>query len=177
MNFVATEIDALNNVSNETLYSNDKNEREIRYIKNLLALRSNHPEDAEEACYYGISFDRKVLEDMINLLPDEVREYASISDIDVYEYINIINEEEREKATKIFKSPNKVIGMLVKLLGDTKFCSISKPIYAYNHKVGKYKYKQVLLATDTITNKMERNGICDEPIQLDMFYEETIING
>ena len=61
-------------------------------------------------------------------------------------------------------------------IGELNYADISGPIYGFNYMKNDSICHQILLSTQNITKYLEKEGISSNPIQIDTFYEEGILN-
>ena len=76
---------------------------------------------------------------------------------------------------EFFVTNKYVTGMIVHHVDKYEYKNISHPIYGY-YLLKNDEYEQVLLSTFEINEYMERSGISHNPIEIDTFYEEAILN-
>ena len=156
-----------------------------RFCSDLLGLYFINPEHKEEQIVYAFSFDRQVLEKMIlDNFKAEDRHNYSIKSIVIYTYISLENNDESTKIrlNKLFNSKN-ARGMFMRQLDYNK---IDFPLYGYyrncqgeldsNGNIG-LKEQQVILSIDYKYKKLIKYELISEnPINIDTFYEEGIMN-
>lgn len=156
-----------------------------RFCSDLLGLYFIHPEYKEEHIVYAFSFDRRILEQMIidNFTEEEQYNY-SIKSIVIYTYISLENNDEstKIKLNKLFNSKN-ARGMFMRQLD---YNHIEFPLYGYYRNCEKekdregnigVKQQQVILSIDDKYKKLIKNNLISEnPINIDTFYEEGIMN-
>jgi hypothetical protein len=148
-----------------------------RFCSDLIGLYFIHPEHKEEHIVYAFSFDKQILEKMIlDNFTEEIRHYYSIKPIIIYTYVNFEKEviENREKLNKMFGRKN-ARGIFMKHLD---YNNIKYPLYGYYKNCEceeGIKEQQVILSIQNpkiiINNKISQN-----PIHIDIFYEEGIMN-
>ena len=156
-----------------------------RFCSDLLGLYFIHPECKEEHIVYAFSFDRQILEKMIiDNFTEEDRHYYSIKSIVIYTYISLENNDEstKIKLNKLFNSKN-ARGMFMRQLD---YNHIEFPLYGYYRNCEKekdregnigVKQQQVILSIDDKYKKLIKNNLISEnPINIDTFYEEGIMN-
>lgn len=156
-----------------------------RFCSDLLGLYFIHPEHKKEQIVYAFSFDRRILEQMIidNFTEEEQYNY-SIKSIVIYTYISLENNDEstKIKLNKLFNSKN-ARGMFMRQLD---YNHIEFPLYGYYRNCEKekdregnigVKQQQVILSIDDKYKKLIKNNLISEnPINIDTFYEEGIMN-
>ena len=156
-----------------------------RFCSDLLGLYFIHPECKEEHIVYAFSFDRQILEKMIidNFIEEEQKYYV-VKSIVIYTYISLENNDEstKIKLNKLFNSKN-ARGLIMRQLD---YNNIEFPLYGYyrncqgeldsNGDRG-IKEQQVILSIDDKYKKLIKNElISHNPINIDTFYEEGIMN-
>jgi hypothetical protein len=148
-----------------------------RFCSDLLGLYYIDPNDEREHIVYAFSFDIQILEKMIlDNFTEEDRHYYSIKPIVIYTYVSFEKEviENREKLNKMFGRKN-ARGIIMKHLD---YNNIKYPLYGYYKNCeceGGIKEQQVILSIENpkiIINKL----ISENPINIDTFYDEGIIN-
>jgi len=147
--------------------------------EDLLGLYFTSPDEALDKYVHAFSFSKDVLEKMIaNDIKEEEKNYYSIEPIKLYLLIdwdtdNKYDTESMKKKGHSFYNVDKV-----------PYANFEyTPIYGYNFMCMRKGYivcDQVLLATTKYQiekiEKIQKNGISSIPIQIDTFYEESILN-
>ena len=156
-----------------------------RFCSNLLGLYFIHPEHKEEQIVYAFSFDRRILEQMIiDNFKAEDRHNYSIKSIVIHTYATFENniESTNIKLNQLFNSKN-ARGMFMRQLD---YNNIKFSLYGYYRNCEKekdregnigVKEQQVILSIDDKYKKLIKNELISEnPIHIDTFYEEGIMN-
>ena len=156
-----------------------------RFCSDLLGLYFIHPECKEEHIVYAFSFDRQILEKIItDNFTEEERHNYSIKSIVIHTYISLENNDESTKIrlNKLFNSKN-ARGMFMRQLD---YNNIEFPLYGYyrncqceldSNGIRGIKQQQVILSIDDKYKKLIKNELISEnPINIDTFYEEGIMN-
>ena len=156
-----------------------------RFCDALLGLYFIHPECKEEHIVYAFSFDRQILEKMILYnFKEEDRHNYLIKSIVIYTYISLENNDEATKIrlNNLFNSKN-ARGLIMRQLD---YNNIKFPLYGYyrncqgeldNNGIRGLKEQQVILSIDDKYKKLIKNELISEnPIHIDTFYEEGIMN-
>jgi hypothetical protein len=136
----------------------------------LLGLYLNDPL-SNDKYISAFSFDKNILANMVDIFVEtENKEYYSIEPIELLLHYK---DDDSEKLEKFFNIKN-VKGILLNI-GEINFEDLEFPIYRYN-KIINNECKQVLLCTEhSNEKKFQLNGISENPIQIDTFYEESVI--
>ena len=156
-----------------------------RFCSDLLGLYFIHPECKEEHIVYAFSFNRQILEKMIidNFIAEDRHNYL-IKSIVIYTYITFENNDEstKIKLNELFKSKN-ARGLIMRQLD---YNDIDFPLYGYYRNCEKekdregnigVKQQQVILSIDDKYKKLIKNKLISEnPINIDIFYDEGIMN-
>jgi hypothetical protein len=146
-----------------------------KFCKDLLGLCFTSPDEHRDQYFHAYSFNHDILNNMINNVNDDEKDFYSIKKIKVFKYISI---KPTKKTDKYFLLDGKNISGLFMQLDDDHDKHDETglyPIYGYNYlKNG--LCEQVLLYTNVITEKMNSDGISSVPIKIDTFYEESILN-
>ena len=156
-----------------------------RFCSDLLGLYFIHPECKEEHIVYAFSFDREILEKMIidNFIEEDRNNY-SIKSIVIFTYISLENNDEstKIKLNKLFNSKN-ARGLIMRQLD---YNNIDFPLYGYYRNCEKekdregnigVKEQQVILSIDDKYKKLIKNELISQnPIDIDTFYDEGIMN-
>jgi len=156
-----------------------------RFCSDLLGLYFIHPECKEEHIVYAFSFDRQILEQMIidNFIEEDRHNY-SIKSIVIHTYISLENNDEATKIrlNNLFNSKN-ARGLIMRQLD---YNDIDFPLYGYYRNCEKekdhdgnigVKEQQVILSIDDKYKKLIKNElISGNPININTFYEEGIMN-
>lgn len=156
-----------------------------RFCSDLLGLYFIHPEHKEEHIVYAFSFDRQILEKMIidNFKAEDRHNYL-IKSIVIHTYISLETNDESTKIrlNKLFNSKN-ARGMFMRQLD---YNNIEFPLYGYYRNCEKekdregnigVKQQQVILSIDDKYKKLIKNELISEnPINIDTFYDEGIMN-
>jgi hypothetical protein len=148
--------------------------RNNRLCQDLLGLYFTSPDCDLDEYVHAFSFKRSILENMIEcFVPEKEREYYSIKHIKIY------HSYESNRNTNIIKPKRTLLFYCKKLQYDQINCLI----YGYNMPEKKFKegnmyntYNQVLVSTSIITDEMIENGISENSLDIDTFYEESILN-
>jgi len=142
--------------------------------EDLLGLYFTSPDEACDKYVHAFSFSKDVLEKMIaNNIGEEEKKYYSVEPIKLYLFIewDIDNYSFPESMrNKRYSFAN---------LDKMPYSHIGYPIYGYNFMCMRkcdIVCDQVLLTTNKIVEQIEKNGISSNPIQIDTFYEEGILN-
>ena len=156
-----------------------------RFCSDLLGLYFIHPECKEEQIVYAFSFDRRILEQMIiDNFKEEDRHNYSINSIVIHTYATFEDniESTNIKLNKLFNSKN-ARGMFMRQLD---YNNIKFSLYGYYRNCEKekdregnigVKEQQVILSIDDKYKKLIKNELISEnPINIDTFYEEGIMN-
>jgi len=139
----------------------------LRYCKDLLGLWFTEPDCKDDKYIHAFSFDKDILIDMINKnIKDEDKHLYSIEPVKIYSLLEII-----------IKKTNETSVLLHRIDDDFPFKNIFEDIYGFN-KITSNDCEQVLLVTNKnhITPTIKNNGISANPIHIDTFYEEGILN-
>lgn len=130
---------------------------EINYCKDLLCIISSDPLSNTEKYVHAFSFSREILDEMISaFIKDKEHDFYSIDTINIYIYSN--------RSLKLFRVPP-----------ETPYNEILFPIYGLN-KMNTNNYEQVLVAINTKPDTIEESLISANPITIDTFYEDSILN-
>jgi len=138
--------------------------------KDLLGLYSTSPDCELDEYVHAFSFERTTLENMIkNNIPETERNYYSIKHIKLYECYDSTRDINKKS--------------LLLYCGHLQYERVDCLMYGYN-KIEKRLYSgnmydvynQVLVATSIINEDMKLNGISENPLDIDTFYEESILN-
>jgi len=155
--------------------------------KHLFGLYFTEP-DANDCKYvHAFSFSKQILEDMItnNCLENE-QKYYSIYPVSMFAHIvmkaNLINTDVsnnrciiRGDTSDLSNTEKKNYNLLFDI-GEFNYADISGPIYGFNYMKNDIICDQILLSTQNITKYLEKEGISSNPIQINTFYEESILN-
>jgi len=134
-------------------------EKEYKLYEDLLGICFTSPDCEEDQCFHAFSFNEETLKNMIeNITPKEEQKYYSIKIIYVFKYIS--------------SSMNKVSGFF--LANEFNYDDLDH-MYGFN-KIHDFNCEQVILITDYITDYMKECGISHNKIEIDTFYEESILN-
>lgn len=99
-----------------------------------------------------------------NTVPAEEKDYFSIGKVRIIKFVQDFSTEAKE----LYEAQDNKISF--------NQLTVS-PFYGYNNLFNyKKACEQVILFTDVITSLMEKAGISSEPIKLDTFYGESILN-
>ena len=146
------------------------------YCNELLSLYSSDPDGKYDQKFHAFSFDRDILNNMImNVVNPTKKDFFSIKKIKLYEYVKIDSFEE---ANNFFgKNTN---SFYICRNSNNKYNDLRYPIYGFNHTKKTVHERelctQVLLSTNEITDFMKICGISSNPININTFYEESILN-
>lgn len=160
-----------------------------KYCNQLLGLYFTEPDCPEDKYIQAFSFDIQILQSMIeNQVPNIDKEYYSIQPVKVlYHYVCQSEEEKKSLSENLQKSKEKkfknkkfknIKGLIFDYSTQTNklFDELEFPIYGYNSITDDF-CQQVLLCTGKPDElKFQSNGISSNPIQIDTFYEESILN-
>jgi hypothetical protein len=131
----------------------------VKFYKDLLGIFFTSPDCEEDQYFHAFSFEREVLENMIkNYVCKIEQKYYSIKKIKVFQYII-----------------SKDIEQNLYIPYNQYEYNNSFPMYGYN-LIYDSKCEQIILITDSITDKLKENGISENQIKIDTFYEESILN-
>ena len=145
----------------------------------LLGLCFTDPDCKYDQYFHAFSFDRDILNNMImNVVNSTEKDFFSIKKIKLYEYVKIDLLEEDK--TLIGKNTN---SFYIYRNSINKYKNLIYPIYGFNY-TKKIVHEgcegelctQVLLSTNEITDFMKTCGISSNPININTFYEESILN-
>ena len=153
----------------------------------LWGLYFTRPDCEEEKYVHAFSFNKEILEHMIaTQVPENEKSYYSIDPIKMYIYISVAhfgkNVKEKNKMLLATTIPGTHImhihGMLnVVDMDNLTYKQLPGLIYGFNYtRHNSSICEQILLCTDEKTTYMETAGISSIPIQIDTFYEESILN-
>ena len=141
-----------------------------KFCKDLLGLCFTSPDESRDQYFHAFSFDHDILNNMINNnVKDNEKNFYSIKNIKLYKYFPL----------KKCVLNNKVIkGMYVCMNNNDIYDNNElNLIYGYNYiEEENYLCEQVLLSTEVINEEMIHAGISLNPINIDTFYEESILN-
>jgi hypothetical protein len=138
--------------------------------KDLLGLYFTDPDCKLDEYVHAFSFERTTLENMIeNNVPEKERNYYSIKHIKLFQCYDSTRDVDKKS--------------LLLYCGHLHYERVDCLIYGYN-KPEKIVYNgnmydifnQVLVATSIINEDMKLNGISENPLDIDTFYEESILN-
>jgi len=154
---------------------------EVKYCKDLLGICFTSPDCEEDQYFHAFSFDNKCLEQMIqNNVKEYEQQYYSIKKIKLFKYYFVMPSKE----TDIFFDKKNTKGILLPF-DDEKYDEKLFPIYGFNRIIIKiikndiYELcEQVLLSIkpESIIDYIKECGISHNPILIDTFYEESILN-
>lgn len=141
----------------------NSNTKLFKVYGDLLGILFTSPDCEEDQYYHAFSFDRDILEDMIEKhVSKEMKIYYSIKEIRVFQYIV---GKDNEKNHKLF------------IPYDYYQYNDSYPMYGYNLiSKAKDKVEQVILITYSNKESLRENGISHNQIKINTFYEESILN-
>ena len=143
-----------------------------KFCKDLFGLWLTSPDCSEDQYISAFSFDTQILKNMIEMCVDETeKNYFSIKPVKFYQYLSI--SPPYVLTDSLFLEKN-VSGIIIPN-DNLKFGEVKDNIYGY-YRIKNGQCEQVLLCTKIINNFMESNGISCNPIQIDKFYEESILN-
>ena len=168
------------------------------YCNELLGLCFTDPDCKYDQYFHAFSFDIDILNNMImNVVNPKEKDFFSIKKIKLYEYIKINSSEEatcffgkNKEMNRSFRGDSSIFsGVSTKentnsfyicRNSNNKYNDLRYPIYGFNHtKKTVYEGElctQVLLSTNEITDYMKKCGISSNPININIFYEESILN-
>lgn len=135
---------------------------------NLIGLYFISPDCEWDEYCHAYSFSMKILENLLKKeVPENEKKYYIIKPIILYKRITDINNN----------------SYLIEIKDIIEYENYKKSLYAYNKieeviidNIPCEICKHVLLFTKNISNKMKENGISKEYVEIDKFYEESIIN-
>jgi len=140
-------------------------EKPKQLCENLLGLYFTSPDETGDRYVHAFSFSKDILENMIaNNVKEEEQKYYSVHPIEFYMLIEW-NTSDNKRHTMVN-------------LEKWEYSDIQYPIYGYNSMYmskGCILCKQVLLSTNKIVENII-SSISSNPIQIDTFYEEGILN-
>jgi len=139
----------------------------LKYCKDMLGLWFNEPDSKEDKYIHAFSFDVDVLINMINTnIKDNEKHLYSIESVKIYCLSSIIIKKTGEESC-----------ILHRIEDNFLFKNICESIYGFN-KLSSNNCEQVLLIANKndITETIKNNGISANPIHIDRFYEESILN-
>ena len=152
----------------------ETSEKPQKNCEDLLGLYFTSPDEARDRYVHAFSFSRYVLESMIaNNIQDEEKEYYSVEPIKLYRLIEW--DTDNPSFPESMKNKRHSLACLDKMA----YSDIGYPIYGYNNMYmskGCISCEQVLLSTNKIIEQIENNGVSSNPIEIDTFYEEGILN-
>ena len=136
-----------------------ENDNSTKFYKDLLGICFTSSDCEEDQYFHAFSFEREVLENMIlnNVCKIEQR-YYSIKKIKVFKYFISKDIEQNLYIPYNQYEYNNLF-----------------PMYGYN-LIYDSKCEQIILITDSITDKLKENGISENQIKIDTFYAESILN-
>jgi hypothetical protein len=143
------------------------NKESLKYCKDLLGLWFNEPNSKEDKYIHAFSFDVDILINIMNTnIKDNEKHLYSIEPVKMYCLSSIIIKKTGEESL-----------ILHRIEDNLPFTNIFEPIYGFN-KLTSNDCEQVLLVVNKndITPTIENNGISANPIHIDTFYEEGILN-
>lgn len=155
-----------------------------KYCNQLLGLYFIDPDCPEDKYIHAFSFDINILQDMIeNKVPIKDKKYYSIQPVKVlYHYEcqtieekNSLSENLQQLKKKKFKN---IKGLIFDYSTQTNklFDELEFPIYGYNSITDDFSQQVLLCTKNPDEKKFQSNGISSNPIQIDTFYEESILN-
>jgi len=135
---------------------------------NLLGLYFISPDCKLDEYCHAYSFSMNNLENILKMdVPENEKKYYLIKPIILYKCIRDINNN----------------SYLIEIKDISEYEIYKESLYAYNKielvNIDNIQYeicKHVLLFTKNISNKMIENGISKKYLEIDKFYEESIIN-
>ena len=135
----------------------------VKVYGDLLGILFISPDCEQDQCYHAFSFDRDILEDMIEkYVSKEEKPYYLIRKIRVFQYIT---GKDNEKNLKLF------------IPYDCHLYNDSYPMYGFNLiSKDQCKVEQVILITYSIIDSLKESGISHNQIKINTFYEESILN-
>jgi hypothetical protein len=142
----------------------------------LLGLCFTDPECKYDQYFHAFSFDIDILNNIImNVVNFTEKDFFSIKKIKLYEYVKMDSLKEDNKF--FGKNTN---SFYIYRNSINKYNDLRYPIYGFNHtKKTVHEGElctQVLLSTNEITDFMKICGISTNPININTFYEESILN-
>lgn len=140
---------------------------DLKYCKDMLGLWFNEPDSKEDKYIHAFSFDVDILINMINTnIKDNEKHLYSIEPVKIYCLTSIIIKKTDEESCILHRIDDNFL-----------FKNIYEPIYGFN-KLSSNHCEQVLLIANKndITETIENHGISANPIYIDTFYEESILN-
>ena len=145
----------------------ENQENVVKYYDNLLGLLFISPDCKDDQCFHAFSFNKEVLENMIlKDIPLEQQNYYSIKKIKVF---------------KILTNP--VINLNTFILVENQIYNENNTLYGFNYiNYDKEIVEQVILMDNNLIKDLKKieivvnNGISFNPIKINTFYEESILN-
>lgn len=138
-----------------------------KLCKDLLGIHFTSPDCVKDVYIHAFSFQKEVLKNMITAnIPEGERSYYSIGPIKLYIYRQF---------------PKSKVGNIM-FAENYEYKEIEFPVYGFNLLTFNpdrsiSECTQILLSTKYITEYMKNTaGISSVPIQIDTFYEESILN-
>lgn len=133
--------------------------------KDLWGLSFTSPDEAKDRYVHAFSFSREKLEAMIaDKIKEEEKPFYSIQPISVYIYRSMFTT-----------TLNGIVNGIVKQTSDSKYNDLTDPLYGFNLITNDgATCEQVLLSTPRVD--IFAKDISAMPIQIDTFYEESILN-
>ena len=149
----------------------ENNIESIKYCKDLLGICFTDPDEPSDQYFHAYSFDKNTLIDMINDIDQSEKNYYSIKNIKLYRFLHTIQYDSNDKLNK-----KNVSGILLKTLDEWNYNTIIDPIYGFNY-IKNNDCEQVLLSTNNSNSSfLQNSGISYNPIIIDTFYSESILN-
>ena len=134
-----------------------------KFCKDLLGLWYCEPDYEYDKYVYAFSFDKDILNNMIEEhVNDEDKHLYFISRIGVYS----LCESDYE---------NKIRHVILPMDDNCCFDTLKYPIYGFNKITGD-KCEQVILCSNFFNDRIIDMGISTNPIKIDTFYPESILN-
>ncbi len=138
---------------------------------NLYGIYFNDPEYDCIRYLHGFSFDTNVLYQMLEKIDQNEQKYYSIEPVKLYQCLEVLPHESKNK----FSDRSNIVGIIVQLNSVNSYDEIKYPIYGYNFMKNN-KYDQILLSVNPDARPFSLMDMSDNPIVLDTFYDESIMN-
>lgn len=148
---------------------------------NLLGLYFTDPDCSDDKYIHAYSFDKNVLIDLINKhVTNEKKKYYSIEQIQLYKYIEVAKSDSTDN---LFGKKN-ICGLITcasdeHFFGkdEIKFGKVQNKIYGYNKKNKITNIDEQSLLICESKNFSNNLNISYNPVLINKFYEEGIMNG
>ena len=130
----------------------------IEIIKDLLGIYSTEPECEKDKYIHAFSFNKEILNNMINInIPYEEKYIYSIEPVKMYLFDESLDKK------------------IIYIEDNFEYNKILFPIYGF-YDIKNNLCNKVLLSTNKINKYMENCGISSNSINIDTFYDESILN-